>query len=123
MFGLTGLSKWLAAAVVVMTAVSYILFNTLVDAKAQVTTLKATNDAYVAQVAESLAVQKMFEMSHSNITLAYQKLEAQAKKDSERGDVATKKPGLVQKLANKKFKKQEREMACLTGNQSKCSLQ
>jgi len=121
MFGLSGLSGYLAIAVVALTVSGYFIFNALVAAKAEITTLEVANKAYVVQIENNKATQKAFELAHNTISLQYQNLEAQTKKDSSREHVAVAKTSAVQKLANKKFKKQEREMACLTGNQSKCS--
>lgn len=121
MFGLTDkLSQALAIAVILLTIAGYILFNGLVDAKAKITTLETANKDLIAQIEINQAIQDSFELSHRNIVLHFQEKEEQAKKDSAREHVAAAKPTLVEKLANKKFKEQERRMACLTGNQSKC---
>ena len=120
MFGLTGVGKYLLVAVIILTAVGYVLFNSLTAAKAELSTAKATIGVYKVQIQQNIAMQKSFEMAHNNIVLQYQALEEQYKKDASREHVAVAKPTLVQKLANKRFKKQEREMACLTGNKSKC---
>ena len=119
-FGLKGLSAYLSAALVVLTLVGYILFNALVASKAEVKTLKAANKLYVSQMEQSKAIQKSFESSHQNIVLQFQTLEEKYKKQANKEYVVLAKPKLVEKLANRKFKKQEKEMACLTGNKSKC---
>ena len=121
MFGLVGLKSYMALAIVALTASGYVLFNSLTNAKAKIKELEAENKGYIVQIEQHKTAQKAFELSHKNIVLQYQELEAKAKKDATREYVAVAKPTLVQKLANKKFKQQEQEMACLTGNKSKCS--
>jgi len=120
MFGLSGISKYLAATIVALTIAGYILFNALVSAKTEIKTLEEANKLYIAQLEQNKAVQKSFEASHQSIIIHYQNLEEKHRKHSSKENVVVAKPRLVEKLANKKFKNQEREMACLTGNQSKC---
>lgn len=120
MFGLSGLSGYLSIAVVVLTIAGYVLFNSLISAKAQITTLEATNKAYVVQMEANKAIQKSFEASHNTLVLLYQEKDAQYKKDASREHIVLAKKALVEKLANRKFKSQEKEAACLTGNTSKC---
>lgn len=113
----------LIAAVVALTFAGYILFNSLVDAKSEIKTLKATNESYVSQIEQNNLTKKAFEESHKRIVLQLQEAQQQNKKHASKEHVAVKKTALVEKLANKKFKEQERAMACYTGNESKCSSQ
>lgn len=119
--GFSGLTGYLWLGIIALTIAAYILFSSLVTAKSKITTLEATNAAILVQLEQNKATQRAFEASHKNIVLQYQALEEQYKKDASREHVAVAKPTLVQKLANKRFKEQEKEMACLTGNDAKCS--
>ncbi len=121
MLGLTtALNKVLAGTVIALVISGYILFSSLVGAKAKITTLEATNKALITQIEHNTAIQKSFEASHQNIIIQYQSLEQKHREHSSKESVVIAKPKLVEKLANRKFKKQEKEMACLTGNTSKC---
>ena len=120
MFGLSGLSGYLAIAILVLTGVGYVLFNSLVSVKAELKIASTTITAMVDAAERNKAIQKSFELSHSNILLQYQAMEANYKRDSGKEYVIVAKKELVRKLMNKKFKNQERSMACLTGNDSKC---
>lgn len=106
--------------IVALTIVGYILFSSLVQTKAELATAKTTITAYTEKIKQNEAIRKGFELSHKNLTIMYSNTEEKSRKDKAREYIAASKPTLVEKFANRKFRKSQRELACITGNTSKC---
>jgi hypothetical protein len=120
MLGFSGINKYLLGLIALLTFAGYVMFDSLVDTRAELATANASILAYKDKIAQNEAIRRSFELSHKNLTIMYQRAESQNRKDKGREHVAVSKPNLVEKLANTKFRKNQRELACITGNEEKC---